>query len=262
MTVDIRLLGPVEVTSEMGAVRLGGIRPRTLFGLLALRVPEVVSQAALIDGIWDTDPPANAAKTLRAHVAHLRSMLAQGGCRELIATRPPGYALAAPHGSLDVHWFEDLVERGRAARSRGAVAAVVDNLRAALRLWRGDALADCAAGRWVQAEVTRLHELRLAATEELLAAELRLGQHSRVVAELQSLVTCHPLRERMWELLMLGLYASGRQGEALHAYRRARTTIVSELGLEPGPRLRRLELAILSSAVSPRSRNLPGNTPM
>ncbi len=248
MTVEIRLLGPLQVTGEMGAVRLGGIRLRTLFGLLALRAPGVVSRDALIDGVWDGDPPANAAKTLRAHIAYLRRLLATGGCHSLITTRAPGYALCAPPESLDVHRFEQLVERGRVAASRGAVAAAVDHLRTALRLWHGDALADCTAGRWAQAELTRLHEVRLAVTEELLAAQLTLGQHARVVAELQSLVACYPLRERLWELLMLGLYEAGRQGDALHAYRRARSTIVSELGLEPGPRLKNLELAILSGA--------------
>ncbi|WP_117210478.1 AfsR/SARP family transcriptional regulator [Allorhizocola rhizosphaerae] len=261
MSVEIRLLGPVQIAGESGAVRLGGIRMRTLFGLLALRAPDVVSQTALIDGVWDGDPPANASKTLRAHIAHLRKLLADGGCHgerarkagrweidSLITTRSPGYALCAPAESLDVHWFEHLVDRGRLAVSRGAVAASVENLRTALSLWRGDALADCMAGRWAQAEVTRLHEVRMAVTEELLAAELMLGRHARVVAELQSLVTCYPLRERLWELLMLSLYEAGRPGDALHAYQRARSTMVSELGLEPGPRLRNLELAILSGS--------------
>lgn len=246
MTVDIRLLGPVQVTFARRTIRLGGLRQRTLFGLLALRAPEVVSRDALIEGIWDTQPPANAGKTLRAHIAHLRQCLSAGGAVDLIETKAPGYALAVPAERVDVHWFEDLVRLGRSAAAGGAMETAVDHLRTSLRLWRGEALSDCSTGQWAQAEVTRLQEVRLFATEDLLAAELALGHHARVAAELASLVTCHPLRERMWELLMLALYHAGRPADALYAYRRARSTIVDELGLEPGPRLRKLELAILT----------------
>lgn len=204
MPVDIRLLGSVLVTGARGTIRLGGVRQRTLFGLLALRAPAVVSCAALIEGIWDSRPPDNAGKTLRAHVAHLRQRLSEGGVVGLIETRPPGYALVVPQERIDMHWFEYLVGRGRNAISSGAVAVAVSHLRLALRLWRGDILADCVCGQWAQAEATRLHEVRLFATEDLLAAEL--------AAELASLVICHPLRERMWELFMLALYQSGRPG--------------------------------------------------
>lgn len=243
---DVRLLGPVEVHAGSDAVPLGGPRLRTLVGLLALRAPDVVSRETLIEGIWDDAPPANAAKTLRAHVAYLRRGLAAGGVGDLVVTRAPGYALAAPPGCVDVHRFEYLVGRGRAESAAGAGEAAAEHLREALRLWRGDVLAGCVAGEWVRAEVTRLHEVRLAANEELISAELALGRHTRVVAELESLVVRYPLRERLWELLMRALYRAGRQGEALQAYRRARTRLVAEIGVEPGPELRRLEAVILA----------------
>lgn len=245
-TVEIHLLGPLQVTSEDGTVAVGGPRLRTILGLLALRVPNVVSRNALVDGVWDTAPPASAAQTLRAHIAHLRRGLVAGGAGALIATRPPGYTLAVPAEWVDVHCFEVLVGRGHAAASAGSAETATAYLRKALGLWRGDVLADCVTGQWAQAEVARLQEMRLYAIEELLTAELTLGHHAQVAAELSGLVARHPLRERMWELLMLALHRAGRPGEALHAYRRARVTLAEELGLEPGVRLRRLEMAILT----------------
>ncbi|MBB5868688.1 DNA-binding SARP family transcriptional activator [Allocatelliglobosispora scoriae] len=245
-TVEIRLLGPLQVSGDGGAVVLGGPRQRTILGLLALRVPQVVSCNALVDGVWDTAPPGGAAKTLRAHIAYLRRGLLAGGAGSPIATRAPGYTLAVPAEWIDVHCFEYLVGRGHAEAASGSPEAAAAYLRRALGLWRGEALADCAAGQWAQAEVARLQEMRLNATEELLAAELELGRCAQVAAELIGLVARHPLRERMWELLMIALYRAGRPGEALHAYRRARETLAEELGMEPGARLRRLEVAILS----------------
>jgi len=245
--VGVRLLGPVELTGGCGgAVPLGGPRLRTLLGLLALRVPQVVSRDALIDGIWDCAPPGNAAKTLRAHVAYLRRGLALAGIRGLVATRSPGYQLAVPAGCVDAHRFETGVGEARTASASGALEATVGHLRSALELWRGDVLADCATGEWARAEAARLREVRLYATEELLSAELALGRHARAAAELECLVGRHPLRERLWELLIVALDRTGRQADALHAYRRARDRLVEELGVQPGPALRRLQAAILS----------------
>jgi DNA-binding SARP family transcriptional activator len=242
--VRIRLLGPVEVTDDGGCVvPLGGPRLRTLIGALALRAPDVVSRDTLIEGMWDGDPPAGAEKTLRAHVAYLRRGLLAGGMADLIATRSPGYALAAPATCVDVHRFLDLVGRARLLTTPQAAAAT---LRTALGLWRGDVLAGCPAGDWVRAEATRLHEARLNAIEDVFAAELMLGRHAGVAAELESMVASYPLRERLWELLMRALYRAGRQGEALRAYRRVRALLVNEIGVEPGAELKRLEAAILA----------------
>jgi predicted ATPase/DNA-binding SARP family transcriptional activator len=245
----IRLLGPVEVDDGDGRpVPLGGPRLRTLIGVLALRAPAVVSRDTLIDGMWDGHPPAGAEKTLRAHVAYLRRGLLAAGLGALVATRSPGYALTSPAASIDVHRFLDLVGTARAATSAAATAGI---LRAALELWRGDVLAGCPSGEWVRAEATRLCEARLNAIEDLFAAELELGRHAAVAAELESMVASHPLRERLWELLMRALYRAGRQGEALRAYRRVRALLVDEIGVEPGPELRRLEATILAGAEMP-----------
>jgi len=246
--VRIRLLGPVEVLDDGRVVPLGGPRPRTLLGALALRAPDAVSRDNLVDGVWDADPPPCAGNTLRAHVSYLRKRLAGAGIGELVATRPPGYALAAPAECVDAHRFQELVDMARAepAAERAAVG-----LRAALALWRGDALAGCPGGEWIRAEVTRLHEVRLCANEDLLAAELAMGRHAAVVPQLEALVARYPLRERLWELLMRSLYRAGRQGDALQAYRRARSRLVAEIGVEPGVELRRLEAAILAGSAEP-----------
>ncbi|MFI9643438.1 BTAD domain-containing putative transcriptional regulator [Micromonospora sp. NPDC051925] len=247
-TPDIRLLGPLEVSADGGPpVRLGGPRQRTLLGLLALRAPGVVSVPHLIDGIWGEDPPGSATKTLHAHVAYLRRSLTAGGLAGLITTRPPGYSLAVATDRVDVRRFEDLVRRGRAALASDAVDAA-RNLREALRLWRGELLADCPLGDWARAESAALREARLYAREDLIAAELALGQHTRMAAELEALVASEPLRERLWELLIIALHRCDRQADALAAYRRARAVLVAELGLEPGPALRRLEASILAGA--------------
>ncbi|GAB3144740.1 BTAD domain-containing putative transcriptional regulator [Micromonospora sonneratiae] len=248
---DIRLLGPLEVsvrhdTGRRHRVVLGGPRQRTLFGLLALRAPEVVSRPYLIDGIWGEDPPPSSTKTLHAHVAYARRALTSAGLSSLIVTRPPGYALAGDAVDIDVRRFEDLVTRGRRALRAGATSEAAESLRAALRLWRGDVLADCPIGEWARAEAAMWEEARRYAIEDLYTAELALGEHARVATELEALVVREPLRERLWELLMIALYRAGRQGDALGAYRRARTALVEELGIEPGRRLRDVEAAILA----------------
>jgi predicted ATPase/DNA-binding SARP family transcriptional activator len=251
-TMDIRLLGPLEVNVGGGAlggggpVLLGGPRQRTLLGLLALRAPTVVSVPHLIDGIWGEDPPGAATKTLHAHVAYLRKGLAVGGVAGVIITKAPGYLLATAAEQVDARRFEELVRRGRAALKSGAIVAGAGNLREALRLWRGEVLADCPLGEWGRAEATALREARLYTQEDLIAAELALGQHARMTVELEALVAREPMRERLWELLIIALYRGGRQGDALAAYQRARVVLVKELGLEPGQTLRRLEAAILA----------------
>ncbi|HET8643814.1 MAG TPA: BTAD domain-containing putative transcriptional regulator [Pseudonocardiaceae bacterium] len=248
--VDIRLLGPVEVIGPAGTVPLGP-RLRTVAAVLALRAPEVVPRDALIEGIWDGRPPANADKTLRAHVAYLRRRLSAAGMPSVVSTRSPGYRLAAPAGCVDVHRFEQLVSRSRSAAVSGAVDTMASLLRNALGLWRGDVLAGCPAGEWVRAEATRLREVQLYASEELIAAELALGRHASVIGEIEALVGRNPLRERLWELLMTALHGAGRQGDALRAYRRARDRLVAELGVEPGTGLRKLEASILAGSAPP-----------
>lgn len=251
--LDVRVLGPLEVRAADVRVPLGGPRQRTLLGLLALRAPGVVSRAHLIDGIWGERPPGSATKTLHAHVAYVRRALSAAGAGEVLVTRPPGYALAVADGAVDARRFEELVRRGRAA---GSPAEAAEPLRAALALWQGTVLADCPLEDWARAEAAGLQETRRSAAEDLCAADLALGRHADVAADLETLLGQDPLRERLWELLMAALHRAGRPADALAAYRRARTALAGELGIEPGPTLRRMEAAILNG-----EEPTPGGTP-
>jgi len=249
--MDIRLLGPLEVCVDDGTgnerfIPLGPPRRRALLGLLAMRAPAVVSRSALIDGVWGDEPPPAATKTLHAHVAHLRRTLAAAGADGLVGTKPPGYVLDAPPEYVDARRFEELVRRGRVDLKAGAVTEAAEALRVALRLWRGEVLDGCPLGEWPRAEAAALESTRLYAFEDLCAADLALGQHARVATELAAVIAREPLRERCYELLMVALYHGRRQADALAVYRKARTVLVAELGLEPGAGLRRLEAAILA----------------
>ncbi|WP_367127923.1 BTAD domain-containing putative transcriptional regulator [Saccharothrix sp. HUAS TT1] len=240
--LEIRVLGPLEVVGPGGPVPIGRPMRRALLGLLALRARQVLSQEALIDGLWDVRPPPSALRGLHSHVAHLRRALDARGLGGLVGTRPPGYVLTVPPDQLDVDRFTRLIKADRAESPEAAAR----RLRAALDLWRGDVLVDCALGEWARAEANRLHELRLQVVEELCAADLALGGHRSVGAELEALVVRHPLRERLWELLVLALHRDGRRADALAAYRRARAVLAAELGVRPGPALRRLEALVLA----------------
>ncbi|MBP2329744.1 DNA-binding SARP family transcriptional activator [Kibdelosporangium banguiense] len=245
--IDIRVLGPVEVIGPCGAVVLHGGGERTLVARLGLSSGQTVSCAALIDVLWADAAPPTAMKTLRSYLARLRRRLREAGLVDLIDTQGPGYVLHAPRDAVDAVRFEILAADGREALASGEAQVAVEWLRAGLALWRGEALADCRAGPWQRAEVTRLGEVRLAATEDLLSAQLALGGHATAIGELEFLVSQHPFQERLWELLILALYRAGRQADALTAFQRARTTLIDELGIEPAPRLRQLETAILTA---------------
>ncbi|MEU4746787.1 AfsR/SARP family transcriptional regulator, partial [Actinosynnema sp. NPDC023658] len=231
---EVRVLGPLEVVGADGTVIVGKPMRRALLGLLALRPRQVVSQEALIDGLWDEWPPPSALRALHAHVAHLRRALVAAGLDELVRTRPPGYVLHVPPEHLDVDRFTRLAEVDRAEPPDVAAR----RLRAALGLWRGEVLVDCKLGEWARAEAARLEELRLHVVEELCAAELELGRHRSTGADLAALVVRHPLRERLWELLVLALHGDGRRADALAACRRAHEVLEAELGVSPGPALR------------------------
>jgi DNA-binding SARP family transcriptional activator len=228
--MEFRILGPLEVVDEDRQVSLGGARQRAVLALLLTRANEVVSSEWLIDQLWAEQPPKAAANTVQYYVSQLRKALGA----ERILTRAPGYVIHVEPGELDLDRFELLVDQGDA-----------DGLREALSLWRGQALADLAYEQFAQAEIQRLEELRLAALERRIEADLALGRHAALVGELEQLVAQQPLRERLRSLLMLALYRSGRQADALAAYHAARATLVEELGLEPSPALQELERAIL-----------------
>ena len=206
---------------------------------------EVVSSEELIEAVWPRNPPETAAKALHVYVSGLRRALGPRAS-ELLETRPIGYALTLPPDALDRDRFERLLAEGRAAREGGDPSAAGETLRAALALWHGPPLADFRYEPFAQAEIGRLEELRVAAIEERIDADLALGRHQEVVGELERVISMHPLRERLRGQLMLALYGSGRQAEALRVYQETRRSLVDELGIEPGSALQELEKAILN----------------
>ena len=245
---ELRFLGPVQAVRAGRDVPLGGPRQRAVLALLALDAGRVVPAGRLVEEVWRGRPPPGAAKTLRSYVSRLRSALAP---EVPVVARGGGYALSADPGQLDVRRFERLVAEGQAALGGGEAAAAGNRFREALALWRGPALADVADVEPLAREGARLEELRLVAVEGRLEADLAAGWHAEVAGELERLVGEHPLRERLWRLLMLALYRGGRQADALAAYQRARAVLAGELGLEPGQELRELERAVLRQEVPP-----------
>jgi DNA-binding SARP family transcriptional activator len=236
--MEFRVLGPLEVIEQGRLLVLGGPRQRALLALLLTRANEVVSTDRLIDDLWGAHTPSTAANALQYHVSRLRKALAP---TEVILTQEPGYLIRVGPDELDLLRFERLVEEARHAPTE--VAAQL--LRTALDLWRGPALADVVNEPSVQAEILRLEELRLGALERRVEADLALGRHVELVGELEVLVREHPLHERLRGQLMLALYGSGRQADALDVYRQTRHLLVDELGVEPSPSLQELERAIL-----------------
>jgi predicted ATPase/DNA-binding SARP family transcriptional activator len=234
------VLGPLEVRVEDRAVDLGGPRQRSLLAALLLRRGEPVAADALAQVLWGDDAPPSAAKALQVTVSRLRGALGPAGDR--VETVGGGYRLRVEPDELDAERFERTYDRARTLPAPDAA----DRLRDALDLWRGPALADARYEPWAQGEIRRLEELRAAAIEDRVTAELALGEHARLVGELEALVAEHPHRERLRGQQMLALYRSGRHADALAAYRAARETLDAELGLEPGPELRRLERQILT----------------
>jgi DNA-binding SARP family transcriptional activator/tetratricopeptide (TPR) repeat protein len=235
-----RLLGPVEVIGAGGdPVALSGERERTLLATLALGAGQTVSVARLIDALWGERPPATAVNTLQVHVSNLRKKLAGAGATQNLRSVPEGYALRAGPDEIDAMVFARLVEG-----ATGAPAEVATRLREALSLWRGPALADVRSDL-LQGEKTRLEELRLLVVERRIDAELVLGLHNELVGELEALVYAHPLREGIRRQLMVALYRSGRQADALAVYQAGREVLAEELGIDPSPESRALEVAIL-----------------
>ena len=237
--LEFRILGPLEVWHDGRALEFGGPRSRALLGALLVRPGESVASEALAQAVWGDDAPPTAAKALQVQVSRVRRAL--GPAADRLQTVASGYRLHVAPGELDADRFEQLCRRGAELPAR-EVATV---LREALGLWRGPVLADLRYEPWAQGEIRRLEELRAVAIEERVKADLELGEHARLVGELEALVREHPLRERLRAQQMLALYRAGRHADALAAFRKARATLDAELGLEPGPELRQLEQAIL-----------------
>jgi DNA-binding SARP family transcriptional activator len=236
--MDFRLLGPLEVARDEQAVRLPPGKPSALLARLLLDLDRVVSVEALVDGLWDARPPASAHKLVQVYVSKLRGALGRG----TVETRSPGYRVVVSPGQCDLGRFEELTLR---ARNESDVRQRRMLLEQALALWRGPALAEFRSLPFAVPAARRLAELRLAAQEDRIDAELELGEHDRIIAELEGLVAEEPLRERPRRQLMLALYRSGRYAEALASYREARRSMIEDLGIEPGPALQELERAIL-----------------
>jgi DNA-binding SARP family transcriptional activator len=249
-TIDFFLLGPLEARQRERPLRLGSIKHRMLLAKLLLHPNQVVSTEELIVAVWGEEPPPTVKQSLQNHVAALRKAIEAGngdGPPRTLVTRDPGYLLRVDPERLDLHRFQRLDREGRQALAAGDPARAADLLRQALALWRGPALADVAASADIAwPELVGVEELQVASTEARIEAELALGRHHELVAELEALVRLYPLREHLHGQLMLALYRSGRQADALAAYRAARRVLVDELGIEPSVGLQRLEQAILA----------------
>jgi DNA-binding SARP family transcriptional activator len=246
--MEFRILGPLEVRRGGTQVALGAAKQRALLAILLVHANELVASDRLIEELWPK-PPETAANTLQVYVGKLRKALeperARGAPGEVLVTRAPGYVLRVGPGELDADRFERLLTQGRAANEADDPATAAARLHQALELWRGPALADFTYDPFAQAEIARLEELRLDALEERVRADLALGRAGDLVGELEALISDNPLRERLRGQLMLALYRSGRQGDALQVYRQTQATLDEELGLAPSRPLQRLQAAIL-----------------
>jgi DNA-binding SARP family transcriptional activator len=254
------ILGPLEVWGEQGAVALSGSKLRGVLAVLLLHANKPVSAERLALALWGQDAPGGSTKTVQVHVSRLRRALGDTG---LIATTAAGYCLRVGPDELDVTRFERLVEDGQSALAGGQPENAAALLREALSLWRGPALADLAFEPFAAAEITRLEEQHLAALETRIEADLAAGRHADLVGELRRLVALNPTRERLAAQLMLALYRCGRQTDALEIYQDTRAALIADVGVEPGPRLRELQEAILRHdvALAPRG-DVPDLSPV
>jgi DNA-binding SARP family transcriptional activator len=247
--MEFRILGPLEVVDGGRTVEVTGPKQRTLLAALVLRAGRVVAKDRLFEILWGPEPPDGAPATLQSHVSHLRDALdpdRQGGGAGLVVAKEPGYTLAAdPIRDVDAGRFEAASTEGQQALAGGAPAQAAELLRHALDQWRGDPLAEFTFAPFAQADIARLAELRLRTLEARIEADLAVGRHADLAAELRQLVDEEPLRERLWGQLMLALYRSGRQADALRAYGELRHVLGEQLGIEPSAPLVHLEEAIL-----------------
>jgi predicted ATPase/DNA-binding SARP family transcriptional activator len=255
-TVQFRILGPIEALIDDDSATLGAPKQRGLLALLLVNRRRVVTAEQLIDGLWGESPPASAVQSLQVYVHGLRRALGA----ERIETAGRGYRVVVGEDELDLDRFERMLERGRAALEAGRPDDAADDLREALAIWRGPALADLPEETRRAAEAERLEELRLTAIELRFDAELARGLHDALVAELETLTAENPYHERFLQQRMLALYRCGRQAEALEVYRNARDGLAEELGLDPSPALQDLERAILQQDPSIAAPEAPTRT--
>jgi predicted ATPase/DNA-binding SARP family transcriptional activator len=247
--LEFRVLGPFEVVGDGRLLDVGSGKQRALLAMLLVHANTVVSTDRLLDGLWNGEPPVNARHALHVYVSNLRKLLepgrSPGGNGQVLVTHAPGYLLQVGSEWLDVARVERLVANGRQAVTEGRADEAAELLRAALGMWRGPVLADLADLPFARVQIMRWEQLRLQALEARVDADLALGRQLELVGELEALVAMHPLRERFWFQLMLALYRTSRQGEALQAYQAARELLVDQLGIDPGVEMRQLHAAIL-----------------
>ena len=243
-----RVLGAIEVVEDGNSLPLGGPRQRSVLADLVMHAGQTIPTVQLIDDVWGEGPPPSAVHTVETYVSRLRQVLGTSSLAVPLLTRPKGYMLDVPPVNVDIWQFRDLAARGSAAVERDDATSAVSLLGSALALWRGAALADIRESAFAPVAAERLDGERLTALEKLMEARLRLGHHRELVPELQAFVADCPYREGFHAQLMMALYRSGRQADALDAFRRARKHLVGELGIEPGPDLRVLQGAILRQA--------------
>ncbi len=256
--LEIRVLGPFEVCAGGTRADVGGAKRQALLAMLALRRTQVVDVDSLVDGLWGEELPAAPRNALHHHIARLRAALGE----ESIVGSPNGYALAGAR--IDADRFEQLLAETRAALRGGDASGAADAAASALALWRGPALQGLTGTSWFSAEAQRLETLRVDVLEEQFEAALALGEHRELVPPLRSALADNPFRERLWAQLMVALYRSGRQADALEIFQEARRVLAEELGLEPGPELRRVQEAILAhdpAIAVPVERPRRGNLP-
>lgn len=239
------VLGPLECLVRGERCRLGGPKPKAVLGTLLLNANRIVPTSTLIEVVWPEGPPPSARNVLQNMVSSLRRVIRQSTGVALL-TQSPGYLLKVGSAGLDTRTFKELAAAGAAELSAGHPDIASDHLRTALGVWRGPVLADLAERGYTWPEASTLESARLVVCEDYFEAELALGRHQLVIADLEELVTVFPLRERLCGQLMRALYRVGCPGEALAVYRRTRSMLIEELGIDPGPELRRLEHAILA----------------
>ena len=243
------LLGPLVAVSDGRHLRLGGPRQRAVLAMLLLQADRIVSRDSLVRGVWGDEPPPTAAQTLQTYVFHLRQELEPdrpaGSPAQLLATAEPGYVLRTEFARTDAGQFQEALALGHAARAAGDPGEASRQFERALACWRGPVLADIADYAFIAPEAARLNGLRLSTVEAKLDADLAQGLNESVAAECELWIAREPLRERLRMLSMIALYRAGRQAEALSGYQRARTALVEELGVDPGPDLERLYHSVL-----------------
>ncbi|WP_256106163.1 AfsR/SARP family transcriptional regulator [Streptomyces sp. ODS05-4] len=251
--MEIRVLGPLSADVNGGSIVPTASKPRQILALLAFYPGRVVPVPTLMEEIWGTELPQSAMTTLQTYILQVRRRLGTamgpdepGSAKDVLATRHGGYLLQIPPDCVDVHRYEQWVGMGQSALEAGDDEKASTAFRSALAMWNGPALVDVRVGPVLEIEVLRLEESRLGTVERRIDADLRLGRHTELIAELTDLIARHPQHEGLHSQAMVALYRSGRQATALDVYRRLRARLIEELGVEPSPQLQRLHQAMLA----------------